>query len=113
MKLVALNLGDRPSWQRDACPAWCTATHLENDHPDDRVHHSDGITVMTVGRRRHLVGDKLVTTSEEVDLEIGIARDDGHQTTWLYIGSGPASSVEVELSAADELVAAILALSHR
>jgi hypothetical protein len=110
MKLVALNLGDRPSWQRDACPAWCTATHRENDHADDRVHHSDGITVATVGWRRHVVGDKIVTTDKNVDLEVGIARDDGQQTTWLYIGSGPASSVEVALSAADELVGAILAL---
>lgn len=110
MALIALNLGPRPTWQRDPCPAWCTAQHSECDHADDRVHHTDGISVSTIGRRRQMVDERLVVTEEEVDLEVGIARDDGQQNTWLYIGSGPASCVEVQIDAADEIVAAILRL---
>ncbi|MBX3100766.1 MAG: hypothetical protein KF761_14460 [Salinibacterium sp.] len=110
MALIALNLG-RPIWQIDPCPPWCEATHSSDDHPDDRVHRSEGITISTTTRRRHIDGDHLGSIEEEVDLEVGIARADGDTATWLYIGAGPASSVEVQLEAADEIVAAILRLS--
>jgi hypothetical protein len=31
----------RPYWLKRACPSWCTATHLDGDHPDDRLHWPD------------------------------------------------------------------------
>lgn len=111
MALIALNL-HRPAWQIDPCPRWCAATHTVGDHPEDRVHRSDGITISTVARRRHPEAGELTSTEEEVDLEVGIARTDGDTVTWLYIGAGPASSVEVQLQAADEIVAAILRLKN-
>lgn len=90
MALIALNLG-RPAWQIDSCPSWCAATHAATDHPEDRVHRSDGITIPTTLRRRRIDGDELASIEEEVDLEVGIARTDGDTATWLYIGAGPAS----------------------
>jgi hypothetical protein len=38
----------RPSWQRAPCPAWCTRVHLEDDHPEDRLHQDDGVVIPAI-----------------------------------------------------------------
>lgn len=31
---------DRPFWQTEPCPPWCTVSHADGDGPDDRWHFS-------------------------------------------------------------------------
>lgn len=35
-------------WPPSRCPSWCTRTHREHDHPEDRVHQDDGVVVPVV-----------------------------------------------------------------
>lgn len=95
---------ERPTWQVDDCPPWCAGRHLENDHPDDRVHRSAGTTVPVIARRQYL-GDEWVEYSvQDVDFEVGASRVDGESATWIYVGSGPAQSIEVTPDGASRLL---------
>lgn len=37
-----------PSWLTAPCPPWCTRSHHEQDHPEDRRHQDDGTVVPVV-----------------------------------------------------------------
>lgn len=43
--------GAHPSWLRERCPDWCTRVHLEDDHPEDRIHQDDGVVMAAVVAR--------------------------------------------------------------
>ena len=34
-----------PFWLPNGCPQWCRGLHSEGDHPDDRVHFSEGFEI--------------------------------------------------------------------
>lgn len=40
---------ERPFWQHEPCPPWCTRRHQATDHPDDRTHFSDWEASMLLG----------------------------------------------------------------
>ena len=97
----------RPSWQVDECPPWCAGGHHELDHPDDRVHRSSWAAVPVVARRSWFEGEVLRRTAEGAEFEVGLSRIDGEQDVWLYVGSGPALSIEVTAESAERLVVAM------
>jgi hypothetical protein len=35
----------RPFWLPNGCPEWCRTGHSVEDHPDDRVHYSEGFEI--------------------------------------------------------------------
>jgi hypothetical protein len=104
---------ERPTWQVDPCPEWCAGAHAENDHPDDRVHRSAGIAVSAVLRSKRL-GPARVEFDEVADeVEVGLARADGHRATWLYVGAGPGREIELSLDTASRVLRAAQHLVKR
>lgn len=99
---------DRPSWQLDDCPTWCVGGHREDDHPDDRVHRSLGVTVPVTARATTFPGGARRVDVEVVDLDIGISRADGERQTWFYVGSGPDRYLELSGESASRLLGAAL-----
>ena len=97
----------RPSWQTDACPPWCVGGHGELDHPDDRVHRSRSVVVPVVARHTWFEGALLRRSADAVDFDVAISQVDGESDIWLYVGAGPAASIEVTLESAERLVRAI------
>ena len=97
----------RPSWQSDPCPPWCTGEHAELDHPDDRVHRSRSMAVPVVARRTWFEGEGIRRSAEATEFEVALSRVDGESETWLYVGAGPALSIEVTAESADRLVVAM------
>ena len=100
----------RPSWQVDACPAWCVVDHGEHDHPDDRVHRSAALSVPVVARRTGFDGARILRSAEATEFDVALSRVDGDWQSWLYVGSGPAMAVEVSAESGQALVRAIAAV---
>lgn len=94
----------RPSWQVDACPLWCRGDHSEHDHPDDHVHRSDSVAVPVVGRRTWFDGPSIRREVQTAEFDVALSRRDGDGETWLYVGSGPAMSLDVTVESAERLV---------
>ena len=94
----------RPSWQVDACPSWCRGDHGEHDHPDDRVHRSDSVAVPVVGRRTVFEGASIRREVHATEFDVALSRPDGECETWLYVGAGPAMSLDVTAESAERLV---------
>ncbi len=78
--------GERPSWQRDDCPPWCSRVHREDDHADDRAHVDDGEIVPVTVHEAEPSADGIVYVPRSLDLVVGRYRADGDDTTWYYIG---------------------------
>jgi hypothetical protein len=97
-------MAELPTWQVDPCPEWCASAHHEDDHPDDRVHRSEGIAVPAVIRSRRLTATRVVFDEEATVLEVGISRVDGSNDTWLYLGAGPGRELEVSAGTAMRLL---------
>lgn len=97
----------RPSWQADPCPSWCTGDHAEQDHPDDRVHRGRALTVPVVARRTWFEGGGIRRSAEATEFEVAVSRVDGESETWLYVGAGPAVSIEVTTESAERLARAV------
>ncbi|MFT4210245.1 MAG: hypothetical protein QM626_00095 [Microbacterium sp.] len=95
-----------PTWQRTPCPPWCAGGHREDDHPEDRVHRSAGLTVPVVSRRVLSV-DPMRYQVVAQEFEVGLSRPDDSATTWLYLGAGPGECVEVSLGSCADLVRAL------
>lgn len=116
----------RPTWQVDTCPTWCVVLHAEDDHPHDRVHMSDSMSV----RVRQLLGATgtagatvspfaerdapAPATSPEradatatADLAVTVHRRDGAGTTWLYAGDGAVQSLELTADSWAHLLPAV------
>ena len=98
----------RPSWQVDACPSWCRGDHREHDHPDDRVHRSDSVLVPVVGRRTWFEGAGMRREVQATEVDVALSRLDGECEIWLYVGSGPAMSLDVTAESAERLVRSIV-----
>lgn len=72
-----------PSWLDERCPRWCTRTHLEDDHPEDRYHQSEA----TLFAARAGAGDDvpLNATLRSLELCIRTGRYVGERETWIVI----------------------------
>ena len=103
----------RPSWQRTVCPPWCDASHAESDHPDDRVHRGLVRSVTVVSRVRRFRDGRMIVEDEELEFDVGLSRADGDSVTWLYVGQGPARSIEIAVGDAAALVAAMVDAAGR
>lgn len=74
---------DRPTWLTEACPSWCTRIHAENDHPEDRVHHSEGTLTPAIVRRSSIVTDD--EPGEGAEILTQAMRAVGRPETWILI----------------------------
>lgn len=86
-----------PSWLNEECPAWCIGDHHEDDHPDDRIHDSDGQTVSVAlhpSQRLTRAGDD----GEASELIIVTSRRAGDQAEWTYIGEADRARQYLNLS---------------
>jgi len=90
----------QPSWQIDACPAWCSGGHHEGDHPDDRVHRSLAVAVPVVVRHTRFEGSGIRRSSDAAEFEVALSRVDGEAATWVYLGDGPTRSLEFSAESA-------------
>jgi hypothetical protein len=106
-------MAELPTWQVDPCPEWCADVHREDDHPDDRVHRSEGIAVPAVIRSRRLTATRVVFDVEATAVEVGISRVDGDSDTWLYMGAGPGRELEVSVGTAPHLLEVARSLVER
>lgn len=95
---------NRPSWQIDPCPPWCQRGHEERDHPDDHVHRSASAAVPVIARRTWFEGGGIRRRAEPAELEVALSRVDGEREIWLYVGDGPARSLEVTVESAERLL---------
>lgn len=96
-----------PSWLTEPCPHWCTRTHLEDDHPDDRAHTSSPVEIPAVERRIHVDTHGLHYNREGVTLQVGLHQVVGEPEIWVYIGDGTRRGIETTPAAASELANAL------
>lgn len=94
----------RPRWQQTQCPPWCASEHLEDDHPDDRVHRSAGMSRSITTRWPRFSGTSMIADVQEVDVEVGLKQIDGSEQAWLYVGAGPGRALELDVSQAANLL---------
>lgn len=100
----------QPGWQVDPCPAWCRVRHGEHDHPDDRVHRSDGVCVPVVLRRTWFEGEGIRRDLEAAEFDVALSCVDGESETLLYVGDGPSRSFDLTADSADRLARALAEL---
>jgi hypothetical protein len=95
---VAAGQRNRPAWQTEDCPPWCAREHLESDHPEDRIHQTEPLTVPALRRRSLLPEDRPERTEIEVMLA---ARINDNTPLWILIGEGegPALLIVDEITA--------------
>lgn len=98
-----------PIWQRQPCPEWCTATHEDSDHPDDRSHRDDGIAVPIILRRRSFAQLALVEHVEPGHMILGRWQRDGQPQSWRFLGID--DGLEIEIS--EESFGCLLAAMQR
>ncbi|GAB2460184.1 hypothetical protein GCM10027062_44760 [Nocardioides hungaricus] len=72
------------SWLPAPCPAWCTRTHGEDDHPEDRVHQGDGTVLPVVFGR--IDPWRLRYVPDAGDLVVRLVRDlPASSPTWVVL----------------------------
>lgn len=96
-----------PSWLNEPCPTWCTRTHAMHDHPADRAHTSEPVTIPTVERVIVASGDGIRYRHETLTLQIGLHRLIGEPDTWVYIGDGYERGVDIPPLAARQVADAL------
>lgn len=74
---------ERPSWLQETCPRWCTRTHDEGDHPDDRVHQGEAVVVPAVLLRAALVTE--ADAAESAEIVVRRLRAVGSTATWVQV----------------------------
>lgn len=82
----------RPSWQSDACPAWCVVEHQEDDPVPDRVHDSAGQYVPVVLAEPH--GGARAPT----ELLVMLSRRCGESHEWVFVGEPERDGQRIVLS---------------
>ena len=96
-----------PSWLTEPCPPWCSRAHTPLDHPDDRAHTSEPITIPTVERIPMASADGIRYRQDALTLQVGLHRLIGAHDTWVYIGDGFERGIEVPPLAARQLADAL------
>lgn len=85
-----------PQWQQQQpCPPWCTAVHVEDDHPDDHSHRDDGIFVPVMFRKRHFESQALVERVVAGHIALGRLQRDGESHVWRFIGTDDGLEIEI------------------
>lgn len=75
--------GTRPTWLLEACPAWCTRAHLEDDHPEDRYHESFPTSVPVVAATADTIPATASLTA--MNLLVQLHRHIGELVEWIAI----------------------------
>lgn len=90
---------ERPSWQVEDCPAWCTREHREDDQGSDRDHVSEAEYVPVVRLERHPGSDSSAARREAVADELLVVRfqgqDDPHAWAAIAFPEFAHGSIEV------------------
>lgn len=79
---------ERPDWLTEPCPSWCDGEHADQNHPDDRRHHSSYHVVPIIQQassrdRTQLPGDDV----EADQLNVLATRRVGARETWVAIAN--------------------------
>lgn len=93
---------NHPSWLQEACPPWCQREHLEDDHPDDRMHESSPISIPVIALTRTFDDGSLEQVLNATEFELVRYRYVDDQQEWLYLGNG-VQQVEISLESARRL----------
>lgn len=102
----------RPRWQVEECPRWCIRTHAQDDHPDDRVHVSEGAIVPVIERVTAPVDSVFAESVQSVDIIVGLRRD-GTGTTWVHLADDERRGFELTKESARRLHERLgIALEH-
>ena len=88
---------DAPTWLPAPCPAWCTRTHGQHDHPEDRVHRDEGVVVPAVVGRLEPV--RLRYLAEPAELVVQRVRELPEAApTWVVIAEAEGAGTTLVLS---------------
>lgn len=98
---------DRPEWQQSECPPWCTVTHADADHPDDRAHRDDGLMIPALFRVRRFSNEVLVEQIEAGHLVIGRWQRDGDAQIWRTLGDDHGTEIELDEQSFQRILAAL------
>lgn len=96
---------ERPSWQEEYCPIWCSRAHSDADLHEDRVHASNAVEVPVITRNISVTNDRFtfdlifVTT-----LLVGIARATGERLTWISLTDEERNGFDMTLDSAELLL---------
>lgn len=89
-----MDMGARPSWLVEECPAWCTREHHEEDHPEDRRHQSPAsIMSMDVPTTAIPAG-----TTQTVEVAVYLDQPVAQPVRWLRVESVDSSRVRLALA---------------
>ena len=75
----------RPTWLREACPAWCARDHRERDHPEDRYHQSEASVLQVIADVSPSVRSLGTPRWTEVELVVRLGQQVGTSTAWFMI----------------------------
>jgi hypothetical protein len=97
---------ERPSWQRSACPGWCTKDHTDDDIDGDRDHMSEPTYSPAIRLRRRSGSDGPYRRDVEgVDLVLTTFQGPGEPHPWISIGlSEDREYMELSVDSARRLV---------
>jgi hypothetical protein len=88
----------RPSWLSEPCPAWCTRSHHDDDHPDDRWHDSETTLVPVTALRRDTGAGAGRFEPEQAVVTIVTSRHVGDTVTTTFIGYGDRPHTALQLT---------------
>ena len=94
---------DAPTWLAEGCPAWCAREHLEDDHPEDRYHHSEPSLVPAVAAAADTV--PVTASLESMTLVVWLGRHVGTSLVWVAVE--PAERREPRLVLTEESARAL------
>lgn len=97
---VAAGQRNRPDWQAEDCPPWCAREHLNDDHPEDRIHQSEPRAVPALRRRSLLPEDRPERTELEITIASTMASSSSARWIMMGEGEGPALLILDEASTA-------------
>lgn len=97
-----------PSWQRLPCPGWCTRTHHEDDHVEDRYHRSEPSYVPVLAVTEATV--PITEALEPLDLIVTVGQYADELIEWVSIEAvdRPEPRMVLTLSSAHSLTRTLI-----
>lgn len=103
----------QPSWLLGPCPDWCTRTHRESDHPEDRSHQDDGVALAVIAGDLDPETLDIHPRSTELTVRRFLPVDHPHGPWWRIEDSeGRSRRLILSDESARALVAALAARLH-
>lgn len=87
--------------------------HADEDHPHDRTHRDDGVSVPAILRERAFEDGILTERAVEGHIVLGRWQRDGEDQVWRFIGTDEGVELELSEESFHRLVIAMAELNAR